>query len=119
MKNPIEKFLIYLLKKPRVSAVLKEIIRGRADSKIDTAESRETLIGKLVNDALLYRQVMDDLRKNPYIPSPYHKFPAELYRAALRLNYVLKNPERHIAPLTQEPAAPVELADFQDQAAVL
>jgi hypothetical protein len=114
-----ENLLIRLLKKPRVSAVLKEIIRGRADSKIDTSESRETLIGKLVNDSLLYRQVMDDLRKNPYIPSPYHKFPAELYRAALQLNYVLKNPELHIAPLTQEPAAPAEQADSQDHATVL
>lgn len=113
----LEKLLIYLLKKPRVKAVLGEIIFAGRDSKINTRESRGTLIGKLVNDASLYRQVLDDLSKNPNIPSPYHKFPAELYWAALRLNYVLKNPEHHIAPVSDESVVQDGQADSQGQSA--
>lgn len=108
----LEKIVLYALNKPKVKTVsgafIWEVHQQNKPTKTDTPESRETLIGKLVNDVHLYRQVMDDLRKNPHIPSPYHKFPSELYRAALRLNYVLNNPEQHLVPLTQESVVPVE-----------
>ena len=81
----IEKFVIYLLKKPRVRAALKEIIR-----------SLEALICKMKNEPELYQSVLDDLRKNPTTFSRHGKFPAHYYSAVLRLYAQLNNPEPHI-----------------------
>ena len=92
----IEKLVIYLLKKPRVKAALKEIIRSLEDEKSSYQKRLEALICKMKNEPELYQSVLDDLRKNPTTFSRHGKFPAHYYSAVLRLYAQLNNPEPHI-----------------------
>ncbi|EHK90568.1 hypothetical protein [Aggregatibacter actinomycetemcomitans] len=87
MKNRIEKFLIYLLKKPQVKAALKEINDSFVDDEIqDRRRERERLMRKMKDDKTLHQAVLDDFcRKGTDFSLP-RKFPVAFYMAAIELD---------------------------------
>ncbi|AKO40032.1 hypothetical protein CEP76_05665 [[Haemophilus] ducreyi] len=93
----LEKFLIYLLKKPQVKAALVEIIQPCLETKSNYQKRLEALIDKMKSEPEFYQSVLDDLRKNPTSFSRSGKFPPPFYAAAVTLYAQVKNPELHTA----------------------
>ncbi|URL01265.1 TIGR02678 family protein [Avibacterium sp. 20-126] len=95
----IEKFVIYLLKKPRMKAALKEIVKDindliDEDDIQERRKAREAVERKLLDDPVLYQDVLDDLYKNPTDFSIRGKFPASFYMAAISISNRSRDAER-------------------------
>lgn len=96
MNKLIEKFLIYLLKKPRVKAALREINESFVDDEIqDRRRERETLMRKMKDDKTLHQAVLDDFCNKQKDFSRPQKFPIAFYGAAIELDNQLNTAEHH------------------------